>query len=114
MEKLPLGRGRRKRFHVSEAEIENFFVGAVVGAEAEFVEGTVVVAAETLEDVVDEAAVLAGAVGKLVARKVVDADGDEDILVDVKGSGEALDENVSDVVVGVCAIVEFCAKRGLP
>jgi len=77
-------------------------------------ESAVVIAPKTLEDVVGEAAFLTGAVGELVAGKVVDADGDEDILVDVEGSGEALYENVSDVVVGVCAVVKFCAKRGLP
>jgi len=64
----------------------------VVGVEAEFVESAVVIAPKTLEDVVGEAAILAGAVGELVAGKVVDADGDEDILVDMEGSGEALDD----------------------
>src|SRR5713101_1197275 len=74
----------------------------------------VVIGAEALEEIEREGAILAGAEGELVAVEMIQADGDENILVNVERSGDPLRGHIRDVFVSVPAVVELRAKRGLP
>src|SRR5262249_13261373 len=90
------------------------FAGSVGATDTDFVKASVVVASKSLEEVEDETAGLGCSVGELMPSPVVFANGNEDVLVDVEWFGEALGEDINDVVVAVGAIVELYAKGILP
>jgi len=86
----------------------------ISSADAKLVEGSVVVTAETLKKTVREAFVLWGSVGELMTREVVNTNGDEDVLVDMKRRREPLRKHVHDVVIGIGPVVELGAEGVLP
>src|SRR5690348_16081650 len=47
-------------------------------------------------------------------REMIEAVGNKNILVDMKGRGDSLGEHIDDVIVGVRTIVEFGSERVLP
>ncbi len=49
-----------------------------------------------------------------MARPVVFTNRNEDVLVDVEWSSEALCEDIHDVVIAIRTVIEFNAKRVLP
>src|SRR4029077_21126996 len=87
---------------------------AIAGAHPEFIQASVVVTAEALEDLHGQSAILGSAVGELVPRPVVDSDGTVDILVDVEWGGEPLGEDVNNVVVGIGSVVKISPESSLP
>src|SRR6266852_1603121 len=90
------------------------FVRAIAGTHPEFVQSSVVIAPETLEETHRQSAIFRGPVGELVPRPVVHAHRNVDVLVDVKGQREPLGKHVHDVIVRVRTIVKRGPEGGLP
>src|SRR5229473_1337400 len=89
-------------------------IGTVVPSQPEFVQSSVVVTPETLENPHRQPAILRRAVGELVPGPVVNAHWNIDVFVNVEVCGEPLGKHVNDVVVGVGAVVKIRPKSGLP
>src|ERR1700739_2428267 len=58
--------------------------------------------------------VLGRSVCELMAGPMVLTHWDEDVFVDVERRSQALSKHVHDVIVAICAVVEFDANRVLP
>src|SRR5450432_1908464 len=82
--------------------------------DTEFVQSSVVVAPEPLEETHRHSTILRGPVGELVPRPVVNAHRNVDVLVDIKGQREPLGIHINDVVVRVRPVVKIGPKGGLP
>ena len=89
-------------------------IGVVSPTDAEFIQGSVIVGAEPFKESVDEGLAGIGTPGELMPVKMIEPGGDEDVLEDVERRGQALDEVVEQVIIGVRAIMKECAEGGLP
>ena len=87
---------------------------AIVALYAKFVQPSSVVAAESFEKIVGKSAVFSRTIGQLVSREVIDAVGDENVLVEVKWRRDALGEHVHDVVVGITSVIQLSDKTVQP
>src|SRR5437763_16648682 len=81
---------------------------------ANFVQLAPIEAGDSLDNCVSETAILPGAVGELMAREVIEAIRDENILIDMKRRRNALGEPIQDVVVGVSTIIQLGIKTAVP
>jgi len=104
LETVPLRRGEN-------AEVR---VGMVSPAEAKFIQGAVIVGAESFKHCVHEGLAGVGAPGELMPVKMIDAGRNEHIAEDVERRVQPLNEVVEQVVIGVGAVMKQGSEGGLP
>jgi len=91
-----------------------FCTGAIVALYGKFVQPSSIEAAESLDQIVSESAILARAIGELMASEVIKAVRDKNILIDMKQRRNALGEHVHDVVVSITTIIQLGIKTRQP
>jgi hypothetical protein len=112
--KIPAGDGETEAIPlITQVEGEPF-VSPIRRVDARFIQPSVVVGPEALEEIHHQPAILGRPVSELMPSPVVFTRWNENVLVNVERGGEPLREDIHDVVVAVGSVVEFETKCALP
>src|SRR5882724_1676285 len=88
--------------------------GPIIGPHTKFIQSPSVITTKAFEEIVGKPPVLPGSVRDLMAGEVIQTVRNKDIFVDVKRTCDSLCKHIGDIIVGVCAVLEFGSKSSLP